>query len=260
MKKNKGEMNNNESISLTVASLITFFIFGVLLIAFYVSDNNVLLTFSGSVVGAFLSGCISFAVMYFTNKAGKENVEQTLRQNEIQYLTNQRLSVRPYILVEVLAKSIGNSKLQNKYLSESDGLLSYEFGEDGMTQTTIKTELILNNVGKATAVECEIKGVDSISKNKRYFLKEKYTSYTNIKCSIMPDNLLGIILRLSFSEKRNEPSEHILLYIEYKDVLGNCYAQKIKMMVFENDALIEEISTPILRKANTTDLSGYWIA
>ena len=83
-------MNNNESISLTVASLITFFIFGVLLIAFYVSDNNVLLTFSGSVVGAFLSGCISFAVMYFTNKAGKENVEQTLRQNEIQYLTNQK--------------------------------------------------------------------------------------------------------------------------------------------------------------------------
>lgn len=245
-------MKKEDVIAGIVYGILCMVIFVVFLSYFNWGSNWV------SFLGSLLGGMITLIVMYYTNKAGKENVEKTLRQNEIQYLTNQRLSVRPYILVEILARSIGNSRIQNKYISEQDGLLLYEFGENGPIQTTIKTELILNNVGKATAVECEIKGVDSIWKNRQYHLKEKCTSYSNIKCSIMPDNLLGVILKLSFSEKRNEISEHILLYIEYKDVLGNCYAQKIKMMIFENDALIEEISEPILRKTSTTDSLGYW--
>lgn len=103
MKENKIEKASNENISLTIASLIAFFIFGILLIIFYVKEDSILLAFFGSVVGSFFSGCISFIVMYFTNKAGRENVEKTLEHNAKISDSEGKLLIKPYIWIESIS-------------------------------------------------------------------------------------------------------------------------------------------------------------
>lgn len=197
-----------------------------------------------SFLGSLLGGLVALLVMYFTNKAGKENVEKTLKQNKEQHIADQRLNVRPYIVVE------SKENVRRTDVARLDEFLVYEFSDDGNVNKTIKADLVFRNVGKFAAIEFDIKNVISLPKMKRYLKNGTQSTICNIKPSIMSDEALILTLEISFFAKNaNDLNDKVDIDFIYNDILGNTYSQKTRIMIFENYGLIEKTDPPILYKS-----------
>jgi len=249
MRENKVEQSDNESISLTIASLIAFFIFGILLIVFYAREDNVLLAFGGSIVGACLSGCISFVVMYHTNKAGKENVERTIESNEKMCDIERKLSIRPYIWVESIIYDCKKLDMRAIFCTEkcpeANIRKSMEdcFEMQGDIGNYVHGIMVFKNIGLGTAIDFKITRICSaVNQNEQMLVKVRTTD--NIVLGVDKTISCSLGIYDTWEEYEENREQDVNLLVEYKDLLGNQYEQKILLELYNGTIIFKSSSIP----------------
>lgn len=161
----------------TIAVIYLVYIFTTV---FFTSKNidrslNIGFNLSDSFWGAIVGGIITLMVMYFTTKAGKENVERTIENSEDLQQAEIELSIKNYVrqLVLLWKQQKYEVELSYKTWKEKEKVLDTNF-------TTLDLDKILNILGNIPSID-EKHGTVIIDFNSNLLLlNEKRKEYTEI--------------------------------------------------------------------------------
>ncbi len=251
-------MKKEDVIAGIVYGILCMVIFVVFLSHFNWGSNWV------SFLGSLLGGMITLVVMYCTNKAGKENVEQTLKLSKDIHNDGKRLDVMPYVALKYV-KSMEETPQE---LSGDDigNIVKYEFwGKPKNNSIDLIAEFNLQNIGNGTAVAVRIAKLESTIRNRLYASKS-LVHLPVMSDNIMPGDKLRIIVELSIMndnpDKNSDYTEipldrnidDICMYIEFDDLLGKHYSQHFKIEIKAGHIIVRNISIPQLIEKRSVDI------
>lgn len=174
-------------------------------------------------LGSLLAGIVTLIVMYFTNKAGRENTNKTLDESRKQHEENKALAIRPYLTASKEDTLISND---GKILND----VTFSYGFISTEKEMYHEYISLKNIGLGAAVNIK---VNSISVFGKEIIPDsqgcRNTWQNNLEVSDVVT--IELILGLDWTKYTDgielKRIQELIINLAFEDLLGNKYMQSV---------------------------------